>query len=304
MTFRFGILALGLGLALSGCATLPTPVDTGQLFFWEVQSPEPDGGVAHVLGSVHFGRDGIDFDPAIDAALADAEVLVFEVAPADMDPANMLQIMLELGRLPEGSTLDALVPESTWTAVEARLTEAGLPAANFALFEPWVVMIQIIGLDVAAAGLEASQGVEAQLIDPEAEERPTLGLETARFQLELFDQLPFETQIALLDDTLEAGTEDNGQGINLILAAWKVGDDELVHRMTNPEGQDEHGQLFFERVFTARNHNMADGIAELLQQPSRFFVTIGAGHTVGETGVPKLLRDRGYSVRRLPRSTP
>lgn len=304
VTFRFGFLAFWLSLTLSGCATLPTPVDTGQLFLWEIQGAQPGGGVAHVLGSVHFGNEGIDFDPAIDRALADAETLVFEVAPADMDPAAMLQIMLELGRLPEGQTLDAILPEATWSAVEARLSEAGLPAANFAFFEPWVVMIQVIGLDVAAAGLEASQGVESQLIDAETEERPALGLETARFQLELFDQLPLETQIALLDETLATGSEENGEGINLILAAWEAGDDRLLLEMTAPEGRDEHSRLFFERVFTARNLNMADQIVELLQRPTRYFITIGAGHTVGDTGVPELLRERGYRVRRLPRTTP
>ena len=307
---HFRILALLLCAAWVGCATTPVPVDSGQLIFWEILNPALDAeappgeedGVVHILGSVHFGRKALDFDRAIDHALDRADVLVFEIEPGELDPSLMLEAILEMGRLPEGETLQQQLPAETWEALVERLDEAGLEPSGFNLFEPWVVMIQIIGLDVAAAGLDSAQGVETQLLNREEDPRPMLGLETARFQLELFDQLPVETQIALLDDTLRGGSDGNADSFDLILDAWEAGDDLLLSELTNPEAQDEHSRLFLERVFTARNYNMADGVAALLQEPKRYFVTIGAGHTIGETGVPELLRQRGFQVRRIPRS--
>lgn len=296
-------LALWLVIGALGCATLPTPVDSGLLLFWEILPPGESPGRAHLLGSVHFGREPTSFDPKIKAAFADASVLVFEVAPGQADVAVISELFLELGRLEPHRRLQDLLDEETWDAFASRLTEAGLSPELMAGFEPWVAMIQVIGLDLAKAGLERQHGIEVQLL-AEAEGKPTLGLETARFQLELFDRLPLDTQITLLEDALSSGAEANGQSVDLILAAWQAGDIALLEHLTQGSGGDRHSALFQERIFTERNRNMAARLVELLDQPTHYFITIGAGHTVGDRGVPALLRERGYRVRRVPRTNP
>ena len=298
-----GWLALWLVGGTLACATLPKPVDSGLLVFWEISSPGDSGGHAHLLGSVHFGREATAFDPVIEAAFADAAVLVFEVAPGQADATAVTQLLLELGRLDPGQSLPDLLDEETWEALAARLQAAGLSAMALSSFEPWVAMIQVIGLDIADAGLDGEHGIEEQLLT-RAGGKPTLGLETARFQLELFDQLPLETQVTLLEDSLQDGGKTNREGIDLILAAWQAGDTALLERLTQGDEGDEHTALFQERIFAERNRNMAARLAELLEQPTHYFVTIGAGHTVGEGGVPALLRERGYRVRRVPRTRP
>lgn len=292
-----------LWLLLAGCTSVPKPVDSGQLVFWEVRPAAENGASAHVLGSVHFGRAALHFDPAIETALAEADVLVFEVAPDEMDPLLVQGALAELGRLPPGRSLADELPEKTWRALRMRLELAGLPPDGLAIYEPWVAMIQVIGLDMAAAGFQSEQGVEQQLLK-QAGGQPSVGLETARFQLELFDGLPRKTQISMLEDALATGASKNALHIDLILEAWRVGDLDLLQRVMNPEPDDPEAQLFHERVFTARNRHMADGLAALLTEPKRYFVTVGAGHTIGDDGVPALLRARGFRVRRIPRSEP
>lgn len=91
---------------LAACATpLPEPVDSGMLVFWEIRPPEGDGAVAHLLGSIHVGREPVDFDPAVRSALPEASMLVFEIAPGAMDPQLVAAVLLETGRLPAGQTL-------------------------------------------------------------------------------------------------------------------------------------------------------------------------------------------------------
>ena len=296
-------LTLWLVVGALGCATLPTPVDSGLLVFWEIIPSGESPGRAHLLGSVHFGREATIFDPKIRAAFADAGVLVFEVAPGQADAAAVSELLLELGRLEPGRRLQDLLDDETWHAFASRLTQAGLSPEAMASFEPWVAMIQVIGLDLAEAGLEKQHGIEVQLL-AEAEGKPTIGLETARFQLELFDGLPMDTQITLLEEALSDGGESNREGVDLILAAWKAGDTALLEHLTQAESADRHTALYQERIFTERNRNMAARLVELLDQPTHYFVTIGAGHTVGDRGVPALLRERGYRVRRVPRTNP
>ena len=305
---RCGGWARGLALLLvagclslvAGCATRPRPVETGLLMLWEVRAPGGSGGSATLLGSLHLGRSPFALDPAVTRAYREADVLVFEVAPEEMSPAAVLELLQELGQLPPGKSLRELLPPATWSALRARLDEAGVPVESVLPFEPWVALFQVMGLDLAAAGFQAEKGLERQLL-AQTPGCPVLGLETVRSQLGLFDELPLSTQVEMLAQTLRAGAQSEND-LQLMLSAWEAGDDRLLERLLAPEGSDPAMRLFHERIFTERNRNMARRLGELLQRPAHYFVTVGAGHTVGSDGIPALLRRQGFLVRRIPQS--
>ena len=52
-----------------------------------------------------------------------------------------------------------------------------------------------------------------------------------------------------------------------------------------------------------RNQNMAEHIDELLREARTWFV-VGAGHMVGEQGIPTLLAGRGHRIVRIPKTPP
>lgn len=299
---RLGPIALFLLATsfVSGCATLPKPVDSGMLVFWEVRPPAENGAVAHLLGSVHIGRDDIVFDPAIQDAKAEADVLVFEVAADELDPEALEELQGTMGRLSPGESLEAMLPPATWKKLDEALASVGIPSSVVDVLEPWLAMLTVMDLQLRTAGLDREKGVERQLMADQPD-RETVGLESALFQMELLAGLPRETQIAMLENTLAnpGGTENV---IDLTLATWEAGDLDLLAMLIAPPGRTEHQILFHERVFVERNRGMAASVQELLQTPGRYFVTVGAGHTVGETGLPTLLRDAGFHVRRIPRT--
>lgn len=295
------ILLLPALALLAACATPPpVPVDSGMLVFWEIQPPEGDGAVAHLLGSIHLGLEPIDFDSAVRSAIPEASMMVYEIAPGAMDPQLVAVAVVEMGRLPAGQTLQALLSTETWEAFEKQLAEAGLSAEDLAGFKPWVAMFQLLGLSMASAELDTSLGVEAQ-INLLAGDIPAIGLETVDFQLGLFDALPMDTQIFLLEDVLEH-EDEAADALGLMLAAWRAGDLALLERLITPAENNPQLVLFHERVFLERNRNMAEGVADLLSEPGRYFVTLGAGHTLGAEGVPALLEKEGFRVRRIPRT--
>ncbi|MCP5069090.1 MAG: TraB/GumN family protein [bacterium] len=296
-------LLLSFSAFVTACATPPLPagiVDSGFLVFWEIRPPQGEEAVAHLLGSIHLGRERIDFDPAIRAELPAASMLVYEIAPGAMSQQDMAIAIFEMGRLPDDQSLENLLSTETWKALSERLEEVGLPAKAFAPFEPWVVMLQLIGLSMSAENLDTELGVEHQ-ISRMAKDTPAIGLETPGFQIGLFDALPMDTQIYLLEDALESETE-TGDILDLLFAAWQTGDLEMLERLILPETEGPQLELFRERVFMERNRNMAEGIADLLTEPGHYFVTLGAGHTIGVDGIPSLLGKRGFRVRRIPRT--
>ncbi len=294
------LLLAGCVSLLAGCVSRPEPVETGLLMLWEVQAPGGAGGSATLLGSLHLGRGRFALDPAVTRAYREADVLVFEVAPAEIGPVAVAALLQQLGQLPPGSSLEDLLPPATWSALCARLAAGGVPVESVQGFEPWVALFQVMGLDLAAAGFQAENGLERQLL-AQAPGRPVLGLETVRFQLGLFDQLPLATQVDMLAQTLRGGAHSESD-LELMLAAWEAGDDRLLEMLVAPQGSDPAMRLFHERIFTERNRNMAQRLGELLQQPAHYFVTVGAGHTVGSSGIPALLRRQGFLVRRIPQS--
>ena len=296
---------LAFALALGACATAPppgpAPLDTGLLFLWEVESDHPGGGLAHLLGSVHVARTDLRLDPAVDAAFSDAEALVVEVDLREISLEESTALRVELGQLPDGQTLDRVLPPETWEEFVALLERHGQSPDSYRVFEPWVAMVSASALLAAEEKLSGEAGVDRMFLE-RAGDREVIALETLASQVALFDELPIDQQAHMLGAVV-AESEVSADTIGLRYEAWSLGDartlEALVHGAT---GGDPELVTLHQRMFVQRNHSMAERIDGLLRNERSYFVVIGAGHLVGAGGIPALLSDRGHRVRRLERT--
>jgi len=294
------VVSLGFGL---GCATTaPAPAPTGELFLWEVERSDGAGGVAHVLGSVHLSEDELTFDPVVDRALADADTLVLEIDPDEADPAEISLLSVEIGYFLDGRTLLEVVGQGTFGALGRRVAELELPLSGFRSMKPWLALLTLQVLELQQEGYDLGKGVEQRLVEDAAETgKPTEGLETPEEQLRAFDHMPLEIQVRLLDEFLRRGDEEDI--ISVLMEAWRLGDDARLEQEVFGElASDPSLAPFFEALYFERNARMARGIAERVDAGGRWFVAVGAAHVVGARGVPSLLRQHGYRVRRLPKT--
>lgn len=299
------VILLPLGFALS-CATqepAPAPVETGKLFLWQVERTDGTGGVAHVLGSVHLSEDELAFDPAVDHALAGADTLVLEIDPDEADPSQIATLSIEKGYFADGRTLEQLVSPETWRALEARVQALGLPFANFRRMKPWLALLTLQVLALQQEGYDVEKGVETRLAADAAEAgKPTQGLETPAEQLDAFDRLPLEIQTRQLEEFLASDGTQSGD-ISGLIEAWRRGDDaRLESEVFGELARDPSLAPYFELFYFERNARMARGIAERVDSGGRWFVAVGAAHVVGARGIPSLLSEHGYSVRRIPKT--
>jgi hypothetical protein len=293
-----------VSLGLACATTAPEPADTGELFLWEVARPDGSGGVAHLLGSVHMAEDALVLDPAVDRALAEADTLVLEVDPRELDPMHMARLAVEKGSFPDGRTLDQVLPPATWAALQERLRREEQPVAMFRPMEPWYALLTLQMLALQREGYDVDQGVETSLTESVAGSgKPTQGLESAEQQLDMMSDLPLDLQVRQLEEFLREDS-DNGD-ISSLIDAWRRGDAATLEQEVFGELASDPTLLpYYELFYFDRNDRMAEGIAARVDTGGRWFVAVGAAHVVGARGVPSLLAQHGYRVRRLPKTVP
>jgi len=305
-----GLLSLAVGLAFA-CATTPAPepaVETGQLFLWSVERADGTGGVAHLFGTVHLSQAALHFDPAVERALAEAETLVLEVDPSELQSAATQQTALRMGTFEDGRSLDQVIGAESWDLLSQRATALGLEADGFRAFEPWFALLQLQAYSLAQQGFEPERGAEVGLAGQAIElSMPTIGLETVEDQFGAFDTLPLALQTQLLrgylmgNESAEPATSDNG--LPLLLDAWSKGDvDRVEAEVFEGLARDPGLEPFYENIYFRRNREMALQIAGFLDTGGSWFVAVGAAHMVGAEGIPRLLTEYGYRVERIAKT--
>ncbi|QZP07142.1 TraB/GumN family protein [Caenibius sp. WL] len=286
MTIR---LALGAALALfaAACSQPQVPATPA---LWEVSGP--DGQHGYLFGTIHALPAHVDWQSGrIDAALERADRLVLEIRQLD-DSAAMQAIFTRLARTPGQPPLSAKVGAPYREALAKLMQQAGLKEAQFADVETWAAALT---LAQAVRGAADGEGVDRALMAM-AGTKPVEELEGTARQLGLFDALPEEEQRDLLDAVVaEAASAASNE--NRIEGYWRKGDMAAIARETG-RGMLADPELR-QALLVDRNTAWADRVAAMLQARQRPFVAVGAAHMAGDEGLPALLAQRGYTVRRV-----
>lgn len=247
-----------------------------------------------LFGAVHVLDEGRTwFDDAVHKAFVNSDELVIEAVP--LAPEEMAPL-LAMGIDPDGKPLSQTMSPEAYARLVEELDSFGVPAAQFEPMDPWLVGVNLAGLQFQKVGMSPSAGVEKTLIGA-AEERgmPISGLETIEYQLGLFDGLPEEEQVAFLESGLEQ-LEDGAGFIQQMTAAWSAGDMDTLATIMNDSFDDEQLRA---RLLTERNVDWAKWIDERLDEPGTVFVAVGAGHLGGEGSVQDALAERGIETVRV-----
>lgn len=295
----FAALAAGLLLLASlGSSARAAGRDSGGLV-WSVQGPQ---GTVYLAGSMHLlRRDRPALPEAIVAAYRESESLVMELDVDDIDDNAMATEMLGAASFADGRTLPIVAGEPRWKAVQPILKNFDFPEAFASSLEPWGLAVMLTSLGYARLGFDPEIGVEKQLQTLAAADRKKIsGLETPEFQIALFDSLPMDEQLQLLDLTIAEINELPSMADELY-GAWRRGDTQRLAKLLL-DGYDEMPKLYADLV-DRRNQRWVSQVKTLLEQPGDTLVVVGALHLVGDRGLIALLKREGLKVERFaPRS--
>lgn len=297
---RFALLLAGLLLALPvvgsapkrATSTPPVPL------LWKVSDADNS---LYLLGSFHLlAKADYPLSADIDQAFDDAESLVFEVAPEDLDDPGVTGRMLALASSDPASSLARAVPADLAPALDARLAAAGLPPERMAGFEPWFVDTMLVTMLGQRSGYAPEDGLDRVLMArAKAAGKPASGLETVDQQLATLDGTPLPEQIASLREFVKEG-DGAAARLDELHAAWRGGDVPTLERLTR-EDMRELTPATYQRLNVDRNRAWLPTLERMLAQGRGHdvLVVVGALHLLGDDGVVALLRARGYRVERI-----
>lgn len=286
------LFALLLSLSFLFGPAAAAPVVHAHPAMWHVKGPK---GEAYLLGSIHMLPRNIEWrTPAINRAIKRADVFVFEVSNNEKTQAKIRTLVAEMGRLPPGQSLRAMLPPASRADFDAAIASAHLPPDLVDHEQPWLVSLQLLVAEGTAKHYSPEAGVdEAVMAIAQKAHKPMRYLETIAQQIRLLAGGGEKLQLAEFESDLKDYRKDDDELAPLI-AAWSKGEAGKLAKLMNEELADQPEVK--KALLTDRNKRWVTQIKTMLNEKRVFFITVGAGHLAGPQGVPALLRKAGYQV--------
>ena len=282
------LLGLGfLSVALAGQLSAQE-----KSFLWRVDS---DQNSLYILGSIHLlNKEAYPLKQSSENAFEQTKKLVLEIDLRSANSDKVQQLMLQKGASTDGTVLHQNVSKETYESVAMRAKELGIDIRLLNSFKPWIVATTLAAVKLQKLGFDSKLGIDRYFADRAIQSnKPTGGLETAEFQLGLFDQFSAKEQELLLRQSMNE-MDHLERNVAEIVRAWKSGDVGSLekHLLAGMRDYPEIRQ----KVIEDRNRRWLAQIEGLLSRGESALIVVGAAHLVGTNGVIQLLKGRGYRV--------
>ena len=272
-------LFLFFALAQVGSALADSPA------LWKYSDKDTE---LYIFGSSHILKPGtVWLSDELQMILSDSETLYLELSAAQQRAEVMQPLVFKYGMLPADDSLKNKLPEKLYQQVAAELIEMGMPETGFSRLKPWTAATVYTVAALAKVGFDPNAGVEKTLMGlAQAKGIPVDGLETAEFQLALFDNMSDEMELDFLRqavedaDTLEVMMDE-------LTGYWTTGNvDALAAHFA--ESFAEYPGLE-QSLLIDRNRDWVVKVEGIMKQPGQFMLVVGFGHLVGEDSLIELL---------------
>ncbi len=266
---------------------------------WKIHGQRP----SYVFGTIHVPDDRVlALSKSVTNAIDGCDELNTEIP---MDMGTQLSTATKM-MLPDGKTLEQVLPKKLYKKLEGLFTAKGFPFAPLNRMKIWAITAQVVLLDHL---LEFSTKKPLDMViylRAQKNGKRVGGIETVEEQLSVFDSLTIKEQVRMLQQTLDQLDEFRAKGsdpVTELLDAYLKGDEKNLYD-TMMETYDPTNPLdkkIMKRLFFDRNIRMADRMAAKLKknEKSSFFFAVGAGHLLGDQGVVSLLRKKGFKLTRV-----
>ncbi len=282
--------------SVPGAASAPESIKRPLL--WKVS--DADNSV-YLLGSFHLLKpDDYPLPVEIDRAFEDAELLLFEVDPLEMDSPETMAAARKYMAYAPGKSLSTVLPKPTLEKLDKMMAAGGGSVQAMEQSEPWAVSLGLIMGVTQALGFKAELGLDRNLMERAAKAgKPTAGLETVDAQLRALDSVPYDEQARGLDEFLDDPMKATKQ-MQDMHAWWRAGDYAKLDDGMRVEMATKT-PVSYKLLDVDRNDSWLPQVEKRLTGSAEddTLVVVGSLHLLGQDGLVEKLRAKGYKVERI-----
>lgn len=290
-----------LAIALAGCHSSKkitySPdqvIPTEKALLWKISGnglKKP----SYLLGTIHLiPKDKFQFSDATYDALADSRRVTFEIDMKEMTNIVAQFSLLSKAFMSGGKTLKDLLPPEDYTFVKQKLDTKGMPSTMLERMKPMFLSTLFTSDEESGLGnMTNMTSVEMELYrQVKRRKLESAGLETAAYQMGIFDSIPYEAQARMLVETLR-NTEGADTDFDKMIELYRQKDINAMEAMMD---EPSYGMNDYQDILLRnRNRNWIPVMGRMMREKPTLFA-VGAGHLGGGAGVIALLRMEGYQV--------
>lgn len=277
------------------CVCLFSHAAAANLFF-KIEHPSNETlKPSYLLGTMHLlCEDQFVIPNAVTAALSKSTQLIVEVNLADS--SELINARQAAFQQP-ANYLRRYLNASDYSKL-ARHTKQRLdmPLEAVAPLRPMIIGSMFLSTYLPCNN-ETFSLDERLIYQAEQQNIAITGLETAKWQLELFDQIELSEQVSALYELVSDAKSAQNELVEMA-QTYLSGDGQALHALLLEQDDFVGAQALF---LDQRNQTWAQKLPAMMADKSNF-VAVGAGHLYGTQGLIALLEAKGYKITPIPLS--
>ncbi|MCX7908240.1 MAG: TraB/GumN family protein [Ignavibacteria bacterium] len=263
-------------------------------FFYEVTT---NSSKVFLFGSIHLvKKETFPLDSSVETTFKNCKNIVFEIDLTKVDPFEIL----EYGTFKDNSTLENSVPKKYFKIMDSLFKIHSIPKFFYNKLQPWMAVMFLTSLElVANSGNDFELGVEYYFSKRMDTSQKVLELETFVDQLNVFKSL-YEISPEYFFEYFLVEKKNEVENVEDFFNAWLESNEVVIMKsITERDTTNFFENQFYEVINDKRNVKMTEKIVEFLKTGECYFVVVGSAHLFGKRGIINLLKEKGYSIRRI-----
>ena len=288
--------------------------------FWKITGENLPNTV-YLLGTIHTGDASIyPLSKVMLEAFDNSAYLGVEANVYTMDEEDV-DYMIAGQMITGGGTIRDYISEETYELYKEVAESFGISADTYDHTKPWAAATLIQNAMTADNATSFTLGMDMFFLAKAVNSSKNIvEIESVKYQIDMFNSFSNELQEMLLLSTISPPLAQEGEdSLSLedmaqlasayaayLLEAVRTGDEAALTQIliaaknyTDPFMTESLMVEYITKLWDIRDAAMAAAIERYLTDEDAegdFFVAVGAGHTVGPTGIVNVLREKGYTV--------
>ncbi len=253
---------------------------------------------SYLYGTIHLiDKEDFFLTSKTKEAFAASKKITFEINMEDMMDIGAQMGLMMKAFMNDGKTLKDLLDEAEYKIVQTHFEKMGMNSFIWNMMERIKPMFLSVfaSTDITNGGLTSGEmmSYEMEFMTMAKDQSKIMGgLETAEYQMSMFDSIPYDVQAKMLLESIKAENTSSNQ-LEEMINLYKKQDLKGMQKMFEA---DEEGIAKYENLLlVGRNKNWIPIMQKMMAEQVTFFA-VGAGHLGGEFGVVNLLKEAGYTL--------